>query len=85
MVDTTDYHAPVHRSLLQRELIAGIPQIGFLLLFVLGFILVFGLELYFMIIPIVLVYFVMLILTKRDPWSIDIFLENITQKDRFIP
>jgi type IV secretory pathway VirB3-like protein len=85
MVDMSEYKKPVRRSLLQREMVAGIPQLGLLLLFLLGLIFVYGLRLYFTIVPIVLLYFVMRHFTKRDQWFIDIIIENIKQKDRLIP
>ena len=75
----------VRRSLLQRELLAGVPQAGLFLLFILAVVFMYGLELYFMGIPIVILYLVMRALTGRDPWFIDIVLDNIMQKDLFIP
>jgi type IV secretory pathway VirB3-like protein len=75
----------VHRSLLTRDLMAGIPQNGLLLLIVLGIIFTYGLEMYFMLVPIAALYGIMRFLTKKDPWFVDIVLENIMQKDRFIP
>jgi len=85
MVDMSQYKKPVRRSLLQREMVGGIPQLGLLLLFMFGIIFVYGLHLYLFIIPIVLGYFFMRHLTKKDQWLIDIALDNITQKDRLIP
>jgi len=85
MVDMSKYKKPVRRSLLQREMVGGIPQLGLLLLFMLGLVFIYGLQLYFTIIPIVLIYFVMRHFTKKDQWFIDIVLDNITQKDRLIP
>jgi type IV secretory pathway VirB3-like protein len=46
---------------------------------------IYGLRLYLAIVPIVLLYFVMRFLTKRDQWFIDIVLENISQKDVLLP
>ena len=85
MVDMSGYKQPVHRSLLQREMIGGVPQAGLFILFLLGLIFIYGLGLYFVIVPIALLYFVMRHLTKQDPWFIDIVLDNIMQKDRLIP
>jgi type IV secretory pathway TrbD component len=85
MVSMKPYARQVRRSLLQRELIAGVPQAGLFLIFLLAVVFMYGLELYFMGVPIVILYLVMRALTKRDPWLIDIVLENISQKDRFIP
>jgi type IV secretory pathway TrbD component len=85
MVSMKPYARRVRRSLLQRELIGGVPQAGLFLLFLLAVVFMYGLELYFMGVPIVILYLVMRALTRRDPWLIDIVLENISQKDRFIP
>jgi type IV secretory pathway TrbD component len=75
----------VRRSLLARELMGGVPQAGLLVLFMLGVIFIYGLRLYFMSVPILVLYIVMRLLTKRDPWLIDIVIENIHQKDVYIP
>jgi type IV secretory pathway VirB3-like protein len=64
---------------------AGIPQAGLLILFMLAVIFIYGLELYFMGFVIIILYLIMRALTKRDPWFIDIVLENIMQKDLFLP
>ena len=85
MVDMNEFKQTVHRSLLQRDLVAGIPQVGFLILLCLGLLFVYGFELYYSIIPIVMLYFIMRHLTKLDNWLIDIVLNNIMQKDKFIP
>jgi type IV secretory pathway TrbD component len=85
MVDMRPYARPVHRSLLERTLMAGIPQAGVFILFLLAVVFVYGMRLYFMLAVIVILYFVMRALTKKDPWLIDIVLENISQKDVFIP
>jgi len=85
MVDMSQYKQPVHRSLLPRELIAGVPQAGLFIIFMLGIIFIYGLQLYFLIIPIALIYFVMRHLTSKDQWYIDIVLSNIMQKDIYLP
>jgi type IV secretory pathway TrbD component len=85
MADLRSFSRPVHRSLLQRELLGGVPQAGLLLLFVLSVVFIYGLQLYFMIVPMVILFFVMRSLTARDQWLIDIVLDNIQQKDVLIP
>ena len=85
MVDMSAYKQKVHRSLLQREMLAGIPQAGLILLVVLATVFIYGLRLFFMIVPIAVLFIVMRILTKRDQWLIDIVLDNIQQKDKLIP
>jgi type IV secretory pathway TrbD component len=85
MVDMSAYRLPVRRSLLQRELVLGIPQAGLFILFMLAVIFIYGLELYFMAVPIAGLFILMRVLTNRDQWLIDIVLDNIMQKDRLIP
>jgi len=85
MIDMNAFKQPVHRSLLQREMIGGVPQAGLFILFMLALVFVYGLEMYFALVPIVLLYFVMRHLTKQDQWFIDIVLDNIMQKDKLVP
>jgi type IV secretory pathway TrbD component len=85
MVSTKEFSRPVRRSLLQRELILGIPQMGVLLLLVLCFFFMYALRMYFMAVPIVALYIAMRVLTKKDPFMIDIVIEHVNQKDTLIP
>jgi len=85
MVDMSEFKQPVHRSLLQREMIAGIPQAGMFIIFIFVLVFIYGFRLYFLIVPIVILYFVMRHFTKQDPWLIDMLLDNVMQKDRLIP
>ena len=85
MVDMHDYKQPVRRSLLQREMLGGIPQAGLLIIFILGIVFIYGMRFYFAVVPLVLLYFVMRHFTKIDQWLIDNLLENIMQKDKLIP
>lgn len=79
------YKQPVHRSLLPREMFAGIPQVGFFLILMLVLIFVYGLQLYYSIIPIVLLYFIMRHFTKKDAWMLDFLADNVMQKDKYLP
>jgi len=85
MVDMSLYKMPVHRSLIPREMLAGVPQAGLFILFFFGLIFIYGMRLYFTIIPIVLLYFVMRHLTGKDQWYIDMILANVMQKDVYLP
>jgi type IV secretory pathway TrbD component len=85
MTDMRGYARPVRRSLLQRELVGGVPQIGALLLLFAAVIFVLGLDMYFMVVPVAVLYVIMRALTKKDPWMIDIVLDNLSQKDVYIP
>jgi len=85
MVDMRGYAIKVHRSLLQRDLMAGIPTIGLMLLMILSVVFLYVLRIWFMIAPIVVLYLIMRHLTAKDPWLMEIVIDNITQKDIYIP
>jgi type IV secretory pathway VirB3-like protein len=63
----------------------GIPTTGLVLLVVMFMMFVYFLKMIFMIAPVVVLYVVMRHLTSKDPWMIDMVLDNIQQKDVFIP
>jgi len=85
MVDMSNYKKPVHRSLLPREMMAGVPQMGLLVILMLALIFIYGFEMYVAAVPLALLYLVMRHLSKKDQWHIDNVSENIMQKDRLIP
>jgi len=85
MVDMRPHAKKVHRSLLQRDLMFGIPTTGLMLIVVMFMMFVYFLKMVFMIAPIVVLYVVMRHLTAKDPWMVDMILDNIQQKDVFIP
>jgi type IV secretory pathway VirB3-like protein len=74
-----------HKALMQRELIAGVPPLGLLAVILLIVFFVYNLEFYLMLIPIAVFYVVMRILTKRDPFLVDIVFEDIMRKDIYLP
>jgi hypothetical protein len=49
MINTHEFARPVRRSLLQREMFCGVPQMGLLLLFIMAVVFIYGLRLWFMI------------------------------------
>ena len=85
MVDTRPFSRKVRRSLLNRELMAGVPTIGLIFIIILSIVFLYVLRLYFMIAFIAVLYLIMRFLTARDPWLIDIVLNSIQEKDIFIP
>lgn len=74
-----------HKALMQRELIAGVPPLGLLAVILLVVIFVYNLEFYLMLIPITVLYIVMRLLTKRDPFLVDIIMEDLMRKDIYLP
>jgi type IV secretory pathway VirB3-like protein len=85
MKKTAGYGRKVRRSLLQRDLALGVPQTGLFILFMLGLIFIYGFEMYFMLVPVAVLYAIMRVLTKKDPWLIDIVIDSVFQKDVYIP
>lgn len=81
----SSYASPVHRSLFQRELILGIPALGMLTLLLLAIFTMYILKQYYFGLLVVAGYIAMRILTKKDPYLIDIMFEHINQKDYLIP
>jgi len=63
----------------------GVPTLGLVLVVVLFMMFVYLAKMYFMIAFVVVLYAVMRHLTSKDPWMLDIVLDNIQQKDVFIP
>jgi type IV secretory pathway TrbD component len=84
-MDAREFSLPVHRSLMQRELVLKIPAMGVLALLLLATFFMYILEQYVAGIPIAALYIAMRYLTKKDPYLIDIILEHINQKDILIP
>jgi len=80
-----NYSVTVHRSLMQRELVLGIPPTGMLILLLVGIFTMYILKQYYFGIIIAALYVVMRVLTKKDPYLIDILIEHVNQKDYLVP
>lgn len=80
-----DFSVPVHRSLHQRDLIAGVPHLALLALVIFAIITVYMAQLYWFLPVVVVLYVAMRLMTKRDPFLLDIVLQSITQDDYLIP
>jgi type IV secretory pathway VirB3-like protein len=64
---------------------AGVPERGIVLLFMLAVVFVYGMKMIFMIGPVILLYIIMKALSAKDPYMIDIVLDNVQQKDVLLP
>lgn len=84
-MEAREYSLPVRRSLLQRDLKFGIPVNGLLILVVSGTLFIYILELYWFGFILAAIYIVMRMLTKKDPYMIDILITHLNQKDFFVP
>jgi len=85
MVDMRGKAIKVHRSLLQRDLLLGVPTMGLVFIFVLAVFFLYLLRWIFMILPIAAFYVLMRHFTSKDPWLIEIMLDSTLEKDIFIP
>ena len=85
MVDMRGKAVKVHRSLLQRDLLLGVPAMGLVLILVLAVLFLYLLRWLFMVVPIALFYVLVRHFTSKDPWLIEIILDSISQKDVFLP
>jgi type IV secretory pathway VirB3-like protein len=85
VVSVRDYETPVHRSLIQRDLILGIPPMGMLILLVLGVLTIYYLKQLYFAVVIAALYIVMRVLTKKDANLLDIIIEHVSQKDYLVP
>jgi len=63
----------------------GVPTTGLVLIVVMVMMFVYFLKMIFMIAPIVVLYVVMRHMTSKDPWMVDMILDNVQQQDVFIP
>jgi type IV secretory pathway VirB3-like protein len=76
---------PVNRALMERELIAGVPQIAFMLEMILAALFVFVAKMNFMAVVIIVLHLIVRQLTKKDPFLADIVLKSLTQPDGYYP
>jgi type IV secretory pathway VirB3-like protein len=85
MVDMRPFGRKVRRSLLNRDLMAGVPVIGLLFLIIMLVVFIYVLRMFFMVAFVAVVYLIMRYLTSKDPWFIDIVLNSLQEKDIFLP
>jgi len=85
MVDMRGRAKKVHRSLLQRDLMFGVPTAGLVLVVILFMMTVYFFGWVFMTVPIAALYVFMRFFTSKDPWMIDMLIDFVQQKDVFIP
>ena len=84
-MNVIDFSVPVHRSLQQRDLLAGVPHSALFVLVIFGIVTVYMAQLYWFLPVIIVLYIAMRILTKHDPFLLDIIFISITQDDYLLP
>ena len=81
----SDYSWKVHRSLLRRDLVAGVSRIAFSIIVVLTVYMVFGVRQYWFVAVSVLMYLVVRALTKSDEYLVEIILDTLLLPDDLYP
>lgn len=80
-----DFAMPVHKSLQTRSLMAGIPMIAVMFLYVLAILTTYMMQLPFFWIVIGILYIAARILTKKDQYLIDIVIFSLQEHDEYNP
>jgi type IV secretory pathway VirB3-like protein len=81
----TDYSWKVHRSLLRRDLVAGVSRMTFAIIIALTVYMVFGVRQYWFVAVAVVLYLVVRALTKSDEYLVEIILDALLLPDDLYP
>ena len=81
----SDYSWKVHRSLLRRDLVAGVSRITFAIIISLTVYMVFGVRQYWFVAVSTVIYLVVRALTKSDEYLVEIILDALLLPDDLYP
>ena len=81
----TDYSWKVHRSLLRRDLVAGVSRVTFAIIIALTVYMVFGVRQYWFAAVSVILYLIVRALTKSDEYLVEIILDALMLPDDLYP
>ena len=81
----TDYSWKVHRSLLRRDLVAGVSRLTFAVIISLTIYMVFGVRQYWFVAVSAVIYLVVRALTKSDEYLVEIILDALLLPDDLYP
>jgi type IV secretory pathway VirB3-like protein len=81
----TDYSWKVHRSLLRRDLVAGVSRMTLAIIIALTVYMVFGVRQYWFVAVAVVLYLVVRALTKSDEYLVEIILDALMLPDDLYP
>ena len=76
-----DYAFPVHRSIMKRQLLFGVPFIPFIVIVIVTAIIVMDLRVWQIIPFSVLAVIIMRMITKKDEYALEIFLSSLFEPD----
>lgn len=80
-----DYSAPIHKSLQMPNLFLGIPMMALLAMYCVAILTIYIMQISFFWIVIGIMYIAARMLSKRDPFLIDIVTYSMMEKDEYIP
>ena len=81
----SDYSWKVHRSLLRRDLVAGVSRMTFAIIISLTVYMVFGVRQYWFVAVSIVIYLVVRALTKSDEYLVEIILDALLLPDDLYP
>ncbi len=81
----SDYSWKVHRSLLRRDLVAGVSRLAFAIIIVATVYMVFGVRQYWFVVVSAVIYLVVRALTKSDEYLVEIILDALLLPDDLYP
>lgn len=81
----SDYSWKVHRSLLRRDLVAGVSRLTFAIIISLTVYMVFGVRQYWFVAVSGVIYLVVRALTKSDEYLVEIILDALLLPDDLYP
>jgi type IV secretory pathway VirB3-like protein len=84
-MDTTDYSIPIRKSLQGRQLLLGIPSTAVLVLFIIGVLTIYLAQIQIFWGVLALLFIAAKLLTKKDPYLIDIVFYALMYDDVYLP
>ncbi len=79
------YYAPLHRSLTEPILVAGVPQNVAVCLAMAGAIFCLAWHIWALAPLVLITYGAAVVVCRRDPYILDIIMQNRGQKNRYMP
>jgi type IV secretion system protein VirB3 len=79
------YEVPVHRSLTEVILLGGVPRTPAILLWTMAAAIGFGLQEIWVVPIAIAIHFVLVALTKRDPFFFEVFVRALKNPKKLYP
>ena len=76
---------PIHRGLIERNMIAGVPRKVAILGGTIGSALVLGMQNAWMILVLIPIYVILVLLYKSDPYLLEVLVSHVNEDDYLEP